>query len=42
MKPYLPENDNVSEHSSSGEETAALGPSTNRFDALLTISDGES
>ena len=41
MKPHLQENVTVLEQSSSSEEAAALGPSTNRFNVLLTISDDE-
>ena len=41
MEPRLQENETALEHSSSSEEAAALGPSTNRFNALLIISDEE-
>ena len=42
MEPRLQENTTALDHSSSSsEESAALGPSTNRFNALLTMSDEE-
>lgn len=42
MEHHPQEDVNESQHSSSSEETTTLGPSTNRFKALLTISDKES
>ena len=41
MEPHLQDNEHIPEHSSSCEETVALGPSTNRFNALLTLSNDE-
>lgn len=37
--PYSQEIENVPKDSSSGEEVATLGPSTNRFDALCDEED---
>lgn len=41
MEPHSHENENIPDQSNSSVETVALGPSTNRFNALLTISDEE-
>jgi len=41
MEPQSQEGENVLHSSSSSEETNTLGPTTNRFNALLIISDEE-